>query len=349
MNYKDAGVDLEAGRSFVDDIKDTVKSTHRSEVIGGFGGFNGMMRIPTGYEKPILVSGTDGVGTKIHVAELEATGNPSVMRGIGLDLVAMCVNDVITCGAKPLYFLDYICTSDLKLHGDLVKELVNGIAEGCKISGCSLLGGETAEHPRRSSMVDPIKDIAGFCTGIVEENEIIDGRLIKEGDVVIGIESSGLHSNGYSLIRDMLWRHKIFLKKGYDEAWGGGKIKDPSPTPELLNPTIIYAPLVADLLEEFPILGMANITGGGIPENLPRCIPDGLEARVDYNSWKMPDLFSKIMLLGEIPEEEMKNVFNLGIGYCLVVPEEVVTDVQLRIFGHDLQSWVIGDIITTSK
>ena len=346
MDYKTAGVDIEAGRSFVDQIKNTVKSTHTHGVLGGFGGFNGMMRVPSGYEKPVLVSGTDGVGTKIHVAELEATGNPSVMRGIGIDLVAMCVNDVITCGAKPLYFLDYICTSDLKLHGDLVKHLVDGIAEGCKISGCSLLGGETAEHPRRSAMVDPIKDLAGFCTGIVEENEIIDGSLIRESDVIIGIESSGVHSNGFSLIREMLWRHKIFLRKGYDEKWGGGKMEDPSPTPELLNPTIIYAPVVSHLLSEFPILGMAHITGGGIPENLPRCIPDGLEARVNYDSWPMPKLFSKIMLAGEIPPEEMKNVFNLGIGFCLVVPRNAAEEIQNAIKKHELQSWVIGDIIS---
>ena len=333
MNYKDVGVDIEAGNAFVDQIKDTVKSTHRPEVLGGYGGFNGMTRIPSGYEKPVLVSGTDGVGTKVHVAELEATGNPSVMHGIGLDLVAMCVNDVITCGAKPLYFLDYICTSDIKLHGELVTELVNGIAEGCKLSKCSLLGGETAEHPRRSAMVDPIKDLAGFCTGVVEQSQIIDGSLIRESDVIIGIESSGLHSNGFSLIRDMLWRHKIFLKE----------------MPELLNPTTIYAPLVANLLEDFPIMGMANITGGGIPENLPRCLPDGCEARVNYDSWPMPKVFSKIMLAGEIPPEEMKNVFNLGIGYCLVVPENVAVDVQLRIHGHGLQSWVIGDIIHKGK
>ena len=333
MDYKTAGVDIEAGRSFVDQIKDTVKSTHRPEVMGGFGGFNGMMRIPEGYEKPVLVSGTDGVGTKIHVAELNATGNPSVMRGIGIDLVAMCVNDVITCGAKPLYFLDYICTSNLKQYGNLVKYLVDGIAEGCKQSGCSLLGGETAEHPQRLAMVDPIRDTSGFCTGIVEENSIIDGRLIRESDVIIGIESSGVHSNGFSLIREMLFKHKI-------------KLDD---MPELLNPTTIYAPLVANLLEDFPILGMAHITGGGIPENLPRCIPDGLEARVNYDSWKMPEVFSKIMLAGEIPPEEMKNVFNLGIGYCLVVPENVATDVQLRIHGHGLQSWVIGDIIHKGK
>ena len=333
MDYKTSGVDIEAGNAFVDQIKNTVKSTHRPEVMGGFGGFNGMMRIPAGYEKPVLVSGTDGVGTKVHVAELNATGDPFVMRGIGIDLVAMCVNDVITCGADPLYFLDYICTSNIKLYGDWVKELVDGIAVGCNLSGCSLLGGETAEHPQRLAMVDPIKDLAGFCTGIVEESEIIDGSLIRESDVIIGIESNGVHSNGFSLIRDMLFRHKIFLKE----------------MPELLNPTIIYAPVVKHLIKELPIMGMAHITGGGIPENLPRCIPDGLEARVDYDSWPMPELFSKIMLAGEIPPEEMKNVFNLGIGYCVVVPENVATDVQLRIQGHGLRSWIIGDIIHKGK
>ena len=175
-------------------------------------------------------------------------------NGIGIDLVAMCVNDVITCGAKPLYFLDYICTSDIKTYGDWVKELVSGIAEGCNLSGCSLLGGETAEHPQRLAMVDPVRDLAGFCTGIVEENEIIDGSLIRESDVIIGIESSGVHSNGFSLIREMLFKHKI-------------KLDD---MPELLNPTIIYAPVVASLIKDFPIFGMAHITGGGIPENLPR-------------------------------------------------------------------------------
>ena len=327
MDYKTSGVDIEAGRSFVDQIKNTVKSTHRPEVLGGFGGFNGTTKIPKGYEEPILVSGTDGVGTKIHVAELNATGNPSVMRGIGIDLVAMCVNDVITCGAKPLYFLDYICTSDIKLHGELVKNLVDGIAEGCNLSGCSLLGGETAEHPQRLATVPPIRDTSGFCTGIVEESEIIDGRLIKPGDVVIGIESSGVHSNGFTLIRDMLFRHKIFLKE----------------MPELLTPTTIYAPLVKHLLDEVPILGMAHITGGGIPENLPRCLPKGITAEVDYNSWPMPKIFSKVMLAGEIPEEEMKKVFNLGIGYCLVVPDEAVIDTQLIIEGHGLQSWVIAE------
>ena len=328
MDYKTVGVDIEAGDAFVGSITERVKSTHRPEVLGGCGGFNGMTKIPAGYEKPVLVSGTDGVGTKIHVAELNATGDPSVMQGIGIDLVAMCVNDVITCGAEPLYFLDYICTSDIKLYGELVKELVNGIAEGCRQSGCSLLGGETAEHPQRLETVDPIRDMAGFCTGIVEQSQILDGKLIRESDIVIGIESSGLHSNGYSLIRDMLWRHKIYL----------------SDTPELLNPTIIYAPLVKMLLDEVPVMGMAHITGGGIPGNLPRCLPEGLKVDVNYNSWPMPELFSKIMLAGEIPEEEMKKTFNMGIGYCVVVPANVSEDTQSIIKTYGLNSWIIGEV-----
>ena len=330
MDYKTAGVDIEAGDAFVNSISQQVKSTHTPEVLGGFGGFNGMMRIPEGYEKPVLVSGTDGVGTKIHVAELNATGNPSVMQGIGIDLVAMCVNDVITCGAKPLYFLDYICTSSINQYGDLVKHLVDGIAEGCKQSGCSLLGGETAEHPQRLAMVDPIRDTSGFCTGIVEENSIIDGRLIRDSDVIIGIESSGVHSNGFSLIREMLFKHKIYL----------------SDTPELLNPTIIYAPIVKALLKEVPVMGMAHITGGGIPENLPRCFPKGLRPNVDYNSWRIPELFSKIMLAGEIPEEEMKKTFNMGIGYCIVVPANEIDHSQSIINKYGLQSWVIGSAVS---
>ena len=344
MDYKTAGVDIEAGDVFVGSISERVKSTHRPEVLGGFGGFNGMTKLPKGYERPVLVSGADGVGTKVHVAELNATGDPSVMRGIGIDLVAMCVNDVITCGAEPLYFLDYICTSSINKYGDLVKHLVDGIAEGCKQSGCSLLGGETAEHPQRLATVDSIRDLSGFCTGIVEENEIIDGELIRESDVVIGIESSGLHSNGYSLIRDMLFRHKIFLNGGYDEAWGGGTIKYKSATPELLNPTIIYAPIVKTLLKELPILGMAHITGGGIPGNLPRCLPEGLKVDVDYNAWPMPKLFSKIMLAGEIPEEEMKKTFNMGIGYCVVVPVNVAEETQSIIKTYGLNSWIIGEV-----
>ena len=313
MDYKTAGVDIEAGNAFVERLK------KKAPTIGGFGG---MFKVPRGYEEPILVSGTDGVGTKINMCRVFGD-----WKTIGIDLVAMCVNDVITCGAKPLYFLDYISTGKLS---PIVDDIMEGVVTGCELAGIELIGGETAEHPKCAPPFgheDDI-DLAGFCTGIVEKNEIIDGSLIKKGDKIIGIESSGVHSNGYSLINEMLWRHKIYYKE----------------TPELLTPTTIYAPIVNRLLKDFPILGMAHITGGGIPENLPRCIPDGLTAHVDYNSWKMPEIFSKIMLAGEIPEEEMKKVFNLGVGYCLVVPEEVVEDVQSMI---GLQSWVIGDIISS--
>ena len=324
MNYKDAGVDVEAGRDFVKSIKNRIVSTHTQDVISKYGGFNGMFKVPRDYEEPVLVSGADGVGTKLKIAQLECGGpDKSAMYGIGVDLVAMCVNDVITCGANPLYFLDYISTS--KLNQEYLEPLIEGIASGCHDARCSLLGGETAEHPQHMGYAEVIRDLAGFCTGVVEQSQIIDGNLVKKGDKIIGIESSGLHSNGYSLIERLLFHHKIKL----------------SDTPELLNPTIIYASLVERLLEEFPILGMAHITGGGIPENLPRCIPDGLVANVDYNSWRLPELFSKIQLAGEILEEDMKTTFNMGIGYCLVVPDETVDDTMSLI---DMKSWVIGEV-----
>ena len=321
MNYKDAGVDIEAGNAFVETLKK--KLPH-------LGGFSGTMPLPVGYEKPVLVSGTDGVGTKLKIAQLECGGpDKSAMHGIGLDLVAMCVNDVICCGAEPLYFLDYTSTS--KVDPDYLIPLLEGMVEGCDISMMHLLGGETAEHPQHMGSANVIRDLAGFCTGVVEQSELIDGSLIKPGDKIIGIESSGIHSNGYSLIERLLFHHKIFLKD----------------TPELLTPTRIYASLVQNLLEDFPIIGMAHITGGGIPENLPRCLPKGLDVHVDYNSWEFPKIFNKIMLAGEIPAEEMKRVFNLGIGYCLVVPpeDELITDMQLRIYGHGFQSWVIGEVV----
>ena len=279
-------VDIEGGRRFVDRIKEKVPT---------IGGFSGMMVVPSGYEKAVLVSGTDGVGTKINICSIA-----NDYTTIGQDLVAMCVNDVITCGAKPLYFLDYISTGQLNL--DELGQVIEGVIEGCKISEMELIGGETAEHPRQTGY-----DLAGFCTGVVEENEIIDGSLIKPGDKVIGLPSSGLHSNGYSLINDMLWRHKIFYKD----------------MPELLTPTRIYAPIIKDLMEEIPILGMAHITGGGIPENLPRCLPKGLKVDVDYNAWPLPEVFQKIMLAGEIPQEEMIKTFTMGIVFCIVVPPDV--------------------------
>ena len=315
LDYKTAGVDIDAGNKFVEDLKNKVPA---------LGGFGGMIKVPVGYEEPILVSGADGVGTKVSICQVA-----NDYTTIGQDLVAMCVNDIITCGAKPLYFLDYISTGKIS---PIIDQIMEGIIKGCELAGMDLLGGETAEHPRPAPppTYDDDLDLAGFCTGIVEKNEIIDGSLIKKGDKIIGLPSSGVHSNGYSLINDMIWRQKIYY----------------SDMPELLTPTTIYAPVVARLIKDFPILGMAHITGGGIPENLPRCIPEGLEARVNYDSWKMPEVFSKIMLAGEIPPEEMKKVFNLGIGYCLVVPRNMAEEIQDAISVHDLQSWVIGDIIT---
>ena len=320
MDYKTSGVDIEAGNAFVNSIKDTVKSTHRSEVVGGFGGFNGMIKIPEGYKKPILVSGADGVGTKLSIAQIWGKHYE-----VGIDLVAMCVNDVITCGAEPLYFLDYIATG--KLDAKKLSEIVTGIAMGCTKSGCTLLGGETAEMPGMYS--DMKYDLAGFCTGVVEEDDIIDGSNITKGDLIIGIESSGLHSNGFSLINDMLWRHKI----AYLDM------------PELSTPTRIYVSVVRELINEVPILGMAHITGGGIVENLPRCIPDGLKANVNYDSWPLPDIFKKIMFAGEIPPEEMKRVFNLGIGYCIVIPKDAERDAHDTIDAFGYKSWTIGEVV----
>ena len=308
MDYKTSGVDIIKGRSFVDYIKALAPNV---------GGFNGMMEIPSGYEKPVLVSGADGVGTKINICRIAFD-----YTTIGQDLVAMCVNDVICSGAKPLYFLDYISTKKID---DNVSDIVRGVATGCAMAGMELLGGETAEHFRAHDY-----DLAGFCTGVVEKTWIVDGSNIRAGDVVIGIESSGLHSNGYTLVNDMLWRNYIYYKE----------------MPELLVPTTIYARLIQHLLDEVPILGMAHITGGGLPENLPRCLPEHLTVDVDWSAWERPELFNKIQEAGEIAEEEMRNVFNCGIGFCLVVPSDAVESTENLIadtpFG--MKSWNIGTV-----
>ena len=308
MDYKTSGVDIIKGRSFVEYIKALSPS---------IGGFSGMMEVPSGYEKPVLVSGADGVGTKINICRIA-----NDYTTIGQDLVAMCVNDVICSGAKPLYFLDYISTKTLDGN---VQDIVHGINTGCMMAGMELIGGETAEHFRTNDY-----DLAGFCTGIVEKHDIVDGSNIQAGDVVIGIESSGLHSNGYTLINDMLWRNYIYYKE----------------MPELLRPTTIYARLIQYLLDEIPILGMAHITGGGLPENLPRCLPKGLTVDVDYNAWERPELFNKIQEAGDIAEEEMRNVFNLGIGFCLVVPWETA-ELAIDLIGnasYGMKSWIIGKV-----
>ena len=291
-------VDIEGGNALVERLK------KKAPLIGGF---SGMMQVPSGYEEPLLVSGADGVGTKINICKISRD-----FTTIGIDLVAMCVNDVITCGAKPLYFLDYISTGKLT---PIVDDILEGVLKGCQIAGIDLLGGETAEHTRPApppAYGDDI-DLAGFCTGIVEKGEVIDGSLIKKGDKIIGLPSSGIHSNGYSLINDMLWRHKI--------AWAD--------TPELLTPTTIYARQVEILLEEYPIVGMAHITGGGLEENVSRVIPKGLKAHIDWTSWERPEIFNKIKQSGDIEEEEMRRVFNMGIGYVLIVPPEIDYGMQI--------------------
>ena len=305
ITYKTSGVDIEAGNAFVERLKEKVPT------IGGFGG---MYKVPRGYEEPILVSGSDGVGTKICLCS-----RLDNYKTIGIDLVAMCVNDIITCGAKPLYFLDYISLNRISPKLD---DIMTGIIKGCELAGVELIGGETAEHPMTFDI-----DLAGFTTGIVEEFDIIDGKLIKEGDIIIGIESSGIHSNGYSLVNHLAREGKLKI------------------TEEFLTPTHIYTSLVQELINEVPVLGMANITGGGIPENLPRCFPDGLKPDVNYNSWTMPRIFHDIMMAGEIPEEEMKRVFNLGIGYCLVVPEESENDTHDTIDAFGYKSWTIGKVV----
>ena len=329
MDYKTSGVDVEAGRNFVDEIKSNVESTYRKEVVGGLGGFGGLIRIPDGFSKPILVAGTDGVGTKLELAQ-----NYKKHSGVGIDLVAMCVNDVITSGAKPLFFLDYIATGALTPH-DLT-HVIEGIAEGCKSSGCALLGGETAEMP--GFYPHGRYDLAGFCVAVVEESELIDGGSIRAGDQIIAVESSGLHSNGFSLVRQIL--------EGSNEESKQSIYKDElTLINELLKPTSIYFQLVQSLLEEdIAINGMSHITGGGLPENLPRCVPKGLRAIIDPKTWNRPKIFNWLQEVGAVPERDLWNTFNLGVGYCFVVPSEVAHRAIEVCLANGFQSWIIGAV-----
>ena len=290
-------VNIDKGNEFAKSIK-----------APGLGGFSGMFSLEDfqEYDEPVLLSGADGVGTKINIAKIARD-----FTTIGIDLVAMCVNDVITSGATPLYFMDYISCGKIT---PILDEVMEGILKGCEISGMRLLGGETAEHPRIApppNYGDDL-DLAGFCTGIADKWNIIDGSGIKRGDSIIGVKSSGLHSNGYSLINDMLWRHEIAF----------------ADHPELLTPTHIYAPMVSKLKEDgVGIFGMAHITGGGLQENIDRVIPEGLHAHIDWSSWRRPEIFNVITwasrqndMTEDVSEEEMRRVFNCGIGYCIVTP-----------------------------
>jgi phosphoribosylformylglycinamidine cyclo-ligase len=298
---------------------DIDKGNEFAKSIPGVGGFSGTFPLPDGQ---ILVSGADGVGTKINIARIAGD-----YTTIGIDLVAMCVNDVITSGAKPLYFLDYISTQKIDAN---VADIMVGIYKGCEIAGMKLLGGETAEHYKQSEY-----DLAGFCTGIVSDYDIITGVGIKKGDSIVGVKSSGLHSNGFSLINDMLWRHELVYKEH----------------PEILTPTHIYAPMVSKLMEDgVGIFGMAHITGGGLQENIDRIIPQGLHAHIDWTSWERPEIYNVIQrgaqtnpLTEDITEEEMRRVFNCGIGYCIVTP---YPDDVMDIIDED--SMIIGEVVDNS-
>ena len=329
MDYKTAGVDVEAGRAFVDRIKSSVEATHSPGVIGGLGGFGGVMRLPSGLSNPLLVAGTDGVGTKLELAQEYHSH-----FGVGIDLVAMCVNDVITSSANPLFFLDYIATG--ALSPEAMSEVIQGIAKGCELSGCSLLGGETAEMP--GFYPKGRYDLAGFCVGIVEEADLLDGSEIKLGDQIIGVASSGIHSNGFSLVRKVLNKQQVNEKTLFG-------VEQLPLISALLKPTAIYATLVKALLgHKVPLHGMAHITGGGLPENLPRCLPQGLKASIDIQSWKKPEIFNWIQSVGDVPESDLWNTFNLGVGFCFVVSADATESVLQICREEGFEAWLMGKV-----
>jgi len=305
LNYRDAGVNIDAGADLVEQIKPHVKRTMRPEVLGGLGGFGALFEIPLDrYQKPVLVSGTDGVGTKLKLA-LELNKHDT----IGIDLVAMCVNDILVLGAEPLYFLDYYATG--KLDNAVAVDVIKGIAEGCIQSGCALTGGETAEMPGMYSEGD--YDLAGFCVGIVEKDRIIDTSKVEAGNVMIGIASSGPHSNGYSLVRKVIEVSNADL----NEPLGNQTLGE-----ALLAPTRIYVKSIHALLEQVDIHAMSHITGGGLTENLPRVMPENTRAQIDVNSWELPDVFKWLQQKGHIEDQEMYRTFNCGIGMVLIINEE---------------------------
>lgn len=327
--YKEAGVDIDAGNEFVKKIIPHVKSTYRPEVLSGVGGFAAHVALHLdGIEEPVLVSSTDGVGTKLKIAQ-----KMNIFNTIGIDLVAMCVNDICCSGAKPLFFLDYFAMESLK--PDEHSEIVIGIANGCKIAECALIGGETAELPGIYQKGD--FDLAGFAVGLIDRKKIIDGSSIGIGDVIIGIGSSGIHSNGYSLVRKIIEDSGLKLS---DEVEGTGKTFG-----ELaLEPTKIYTGLIQKLIRDFEILGIAHITGGGLLENVPRILPAGCMARISLNSWERPEIFKLLQKAGEVEEREMQRVFNLGIGMVIIIQAEQAMDICDRIRSLGESAVVIGEI-----
>jgi phosphoribosylformylglycinamidine cyclo-ligase len=332
--YREAGVDIDAGDEFVDRIKPLVRSTFRPEVLTDLGGFGGLFRLHAKqYEDPVLVSGTDGVGTKLRIAFLMNKHDT-----VGIDLVAMCVNDIAVSGAEPLFFLDYFATG--KLAVNKAKDVVSGIADGCRQAGCALIGGETAEMP--SMYPEGEYDLAGFAVGVVDRPKIIDGKTIKPGDTILGLASSGLHSNGYSLAR------RVFFEKA--------KLDVSATLPELerplgealLTPTRIYAKQILALIKEFRIKGIAHITGGGITENLPRILPQGVRAKINRKAWTIPPIFQALSKLGQVERQEMYRVFNMGIGLILIVPSQSATAVLKKAAELGDQGWKIGEIVSSS-
>ncbi len=310
--YKQAGVDIDAGNEAVERIKSHVSKTYRPEVRTDLGGFGGLFSLQNKYKKPILVSGTDGVGTKLKVAV--AMDNHQT---IGIDLVAMCVNDILVYGAEPLFFLDYIATG--KLQPEKMEEIIAGIADGCIQAGCSLIGGEMAEMP--GMYQEKHYDLAGFAVGVVEEEKMIDGKSIKAGDVILGLSSSGLHSNGYSLARHLLLENENDYPS-FDLKAKLPELEDKQLGEVLLKPTKIYVKPVLKLIEEIEVKGMAHITGGGFIDNIPRTLPDGLQAIIHLNSWDIPPIFALLQQTGDIPTEEMYRTFNMGIGFIIIVSSE---------------------------
>ena len=328
LSYEDAGVSIEQGNELINRIKKTTSSTHRPGVMGGLGGFGALFDIASlNYKHPILVSGTDGVGTKIKLA-IENNRHDA----IGIDLVAMCVNDLIVQGADPLFFLDYFACS--RLDVDVAETVINGIAKGCTLAGCSLVGGETAEMPGMYAAGD--YDLAGFCVGVVEKDEIINGENVAEGNVLIALASSGCHSNGYSLVR------KILAKTNQDLS---EKLDDRTFADHLLEPTRIYVKQILGLIKEVPVKAIAHITGGGLIENIPRVIPDNLSVQIDRNSWEFPPIFRWLQKQGNIDTHEMYKTFNCGVGmvFCIDNGNLQPAIEYLNNLGESV--WQIGNIV----
>jgi phosphoribosylformylglycinamidine cyclo-ligase len=340
MDYRQAGVDVEAGRAFVDKIRGMVEKTYRPEVLGALGGFGGCFELPSGYQKPVLVSGTDGVGTKLKVAQALDRHDT-----VGIDLVAMCVNDVLTLGAEPLFFLDYLATG--KLAPEQLAQVVAGVASGCETSGCALLGGETAEMPGFYAPGE--YDLAGFCVGIVEKDRMLNGTQVQVGDRLVGLASSGVHSNGFSLVRKIMaegHRKAANSGEGYDWSEKPALLGGKSLGEALLTPTQLYVkPVLTALKGGLAIHGMAHITGGGLPENLPRCLGKGQSIQLTPNSWAIPPIFEWIRQAGQVSSLDLFNTFNMGIGYVVTLPAAEVEAAQQHFEALGIGAFDIGTVV----